>query len=216
VVGKANDAIEHRSLTPVEATVGILLASTSGAAILAHVFLRVPMVFTVPFVVMPTGAIIIVAILMRSRLYGKAHTFASQVTLGGLCGLTGTLFYDVVRPLLTVLIQFHYEPYKAIPIFGSLITHRPPTDGLAITMGWLYHAWNGITFGMMFALFRTRGGVISGIIWGIGLQILMFITYPHLLRIRWNDPAFMTVGLVGHGIWGAVLGYTVTKWSKNA
>jgi hypothetical protein len=198
-----------------ETALGIGLACTSVGAILAHVFAGVPMMFTAPFVVMPTGALLVSAVLMRKRLYGVMHLFASLVALGGGCGLLSTLIYDMVWPLLTIIFQSHYEPYKAISIFGFLITGRPQTDPVALAAGWAYHAWNGINFGMMFSLFRPRGGVIAGMIWGIGLQLLLFATYPHLLKVRLNDPGLMVVGLVGHSVWGAVLGYSVRKWGRH-
>jgi hypothetical protein len=83
-------------------------------------------------------------------------------------------------------------------------------------MGLIYHFWNGISFWAMFAFIRPRGGTILGFIWGIGLQCLMMFAYPRLLQIRLNDPGFLTSSLIGHALWGIVLGKTVQQWRTNA
>src|SRR5947208_2678189 len=100
---------EHTSaqkLSPREAVFGLALASTSGSAILAHVFGPVPMTFTVPFVVMPTMALLISLILLRQRLYQRLHIFASLLMLGAWAGLGATVMYDIVRPLLQLIFRF--------------------------------------------------------------------------------------------------------------
>ena len=154
---------------------GVCLAGTSGAAILAHVFGPLPMMFTV----------------------------------------LGTICYDLSRPLVRLMFSFRFNPFGAMPIFGSLMTGLPVTSHIAIIVGWIYHFWNGISFGMMFALVRPRGGALPGFIWGLGLQTLMFITYPRFLEVRLNDPGFVAMGLIGHSIWGIVLGIGVRRWGQH-
>jgi hypothetical protein len=199
-----------------EVVLGVLLGSSSGAAILAHTFWSLPMRFTVPFVVLPTVALLGSTLLLRRRLYPQLHWFTAVLLAGAAWGLVGTVFYDVVRPIIVWAFRFSYSPYRAIPVFGQLMTGLPMTDPRALAAGWLYHFWNGVSFGMMFTLVRPRGGAVLGMIWGLTLQGFMMVTYPHLLQIRMNDPGFMTVGLVGHGLWGVVLGAGVARWRGYA
>ena len=98
-----------------------------------------------------------------------------------------------------------------IPICGELITGRPAGDAWAEVAGWTYHFWNGISFGMMFALIRPKGGVILGFLWAEFLQVLMMAVYPAFLRARLDDPGFLVLGLVGHGLYGVVLGWLVAR-----
>ena len=50
---------------------------------------------------------------------------------GAQWGLVATIAYDVIRPLLVWTLRLHFNPYRANPIFGSIITGRPRTDSEA-------------------------------------------------------------------------------------
>ena len=203
-------------LLPREIAFGALLASTSGAAILAHTFGPVPLSFTAPFVVLPAASLLASLMLLRRKLYQRLHLFSSHLMRGAGWGLLATLVYDAIRPLLRMIFGFTFDPYRAIPIFGQFMTGLPPTDSLAIAIGWLYHFWNGISFAMMFALLRPQGGPIAGLIWAMVLQGLMMASYPSLLQIRVEDPGFLTMGLVGHGLWGILVGLGLKRGGRYA
>ena len=198
--------VAPQGLLPREVVFGLLLTATSGAAIIAHTFGPVRMSFTVPFVVLPTTAVVVGLILLRRGLHGRLHEFSGRLMWGGIWGLVGTLCYDAIRPLLKWVLAFQYDPFRAMPIFGSLITGLPQTDSIAVAAGWAYHFWNGISFGMMFVLLRPRGGAVAGLIWAMTLQGLMMAIYPSFLQARLADPGFLTMGIVGHALWGIVLG----------
>ncbi len=190
--------------------VGLLLTSTSGLAITLWGLGKIPMTFTVSFVVLPSIIILVSAVLYYKN-HQKFQWFNDLIIQGGKWGLLATLFYDAIRPLLKLIFRFDFNPYRAMPIFGELITGLPQTDSLAILAGWLYHFWNGISFGMMFALLAPKGGMVKGFIWSMALQALMMWVYPHFLAIRLADPGFLMTGLVGHGLWGVVLGYGIKR-----
>jgi hypothetical protein len=184
---------------------GVALAGTSGAAVLAHAFGPLPLSFSAPFVVLPAAALLAGLALLRRGRYRQLRGLADLLLRGGAWGLAATLLYDAVRPAIRLVFGYAYDPYRAMPIFGQLITGQADTP-LALAAGWTYHFWNGISFGMIFALLRPRGGALAGLAWGLGLQVLMMVTYPTLLRIRLEDPGFLVSGLVGHGVWGLALG----------
>ncbi len=194
----------------------VILAATSGIAILTYAFAAVPMSLTVPFVVMPAMALITGAILRRRRLYSRLRVVADLLMLGCWTGLASTFAYDLIRPLLNVIFHLKFNPFLAMPVFGHLITGLPPEHPFAVMTGWIYHFCNGSSFGAMFALFRPQGGVATGLFWGLGLQCLMLATYPHLLQIRLDDPGFLYTGLAGHALWGVILGSSIAKWGPNA
>lgn len=189
-----------------ERLVGIALAGTSGAAILAHVFGGLRMSFTVPFVVLPTTLLLGGMTLLYARRPVALHAFSRLVLAGGAWGLLATSAYDVVRPVLKLIFRFDFNPYRAIPIFGQLMTGLPPSEPAAQLAGWTYHFWNGISFGIVFALLRPRGGVLWGWGWAMLLQGLMMAAYPRFLAVRLADPGFLAAGIVGHSLWGVVLG----------
>ena len=196
-----NDRISRR-----ERLVAIALAGTSGLAVLAHVFMGLPMAFTVPVIVLPATVLLGGMTLYYARRFGALHAFSRTVTAGAAWGLLATLAYDAIRPLLKLIFRFDFNPYRAIPIFGELMTGLPQATVQAQLAGWTYHFWNGISFGVIFALMRPRGGIAWGWAWAMLLQGLMMIAYPRFLAVRLADPGFLAAGIVGHSLWGVVLG----------
>jgi hypothetical protein len=104
---QSNRAVFFR---PLDVGLWTILASTSGAAILAHVFGPLRMVFTVPFVVIPSSFAILALLLVRRRLYSRLRMIADLIALGGLAGLAATLAYDAIRPLLKAIFAFPTRP----------------------------------------------------------------------------------------------------------
>ena len=199
-----------------EVALGVGMAGTSGAAVLAYAFGPVPMSFTVPFVVLPSASLLVGLVLLRQRLYRRLHRFSTLLTRGAAVGLLATLVYDAVRPLIVVSLGLSFDPYRAMPIYGQLITGMQPTVPMSIATGWLYHVWNGLSFGMMFALVRPAGGIVAGFVWAMLLQAAMMAAYPAFLAVRLADPGFLATGLIGHALWGIVLGAGLREWAHRA
>ncbi|MEY2590677.1 MAG: hypothetical protein QOJ67_2661 [Acidimicrobiaceae bacterium] len=189
-----------------DVVVAVALAGMSGAALMAHGFLDIPLSFTAPFVVLPTTAAAAILVFVRQGIPGRAAVITERVIAGGLWGLIATAAYDVIRPPLLWVLHLHFSPFRAMPVFGSLITGRPTTDGVAIAVGWGYHVWNGVTFGMMLCLARPQSRWVAGMVWGLFLQISMMTLYPDLLQVRLDNPGFLVSSIVGHAVWGFVLG----------
>jgi hypothetical protein len=194
---------------------GVVLAGLSGAAVLAETFTPMPMRVSVPLLVLP-GALLLTGMVFASRRrFRELDRFADRAISGALWGLVATLAYDAIRPLLMWTFRYHFNPYRAMPIFGELITDQPRTAGIAIAIGWGYHFWNGISFGVMLALMRPRGGPIAGLIWAMSLQGFMMWAYPTLLKLRLDNPGFLMAGIVGHAVWGLVLGSGLRRWGRG-
>lgn len=190
-----------------EKMVLLAMAGASGAAVVAHAFFPVPMKFTVPFLVLPLGLLLVGTVLWRRSDRRGLRLVGERVARGAKWGFVATIVYDIVRPPLGVWFSFGFKPYQAMPIFGDLITGRGTDDLLAQTIGWGYHFWNGVGFGIMFALVLPRAGRWPGTIWGLLLQAVMMATYPSFLGARLDDPGFLVTGIVGHSLWGFVLGW---------
>ena len=202
-------------LSLLQLLVGLALTCTSGVAIILYGLGKIPMSFTVSYVVFPS-IILLVAYILFNKDKHRFRFFSNLIIQGGLWGFIATLFYDLIRPLLKLIFGFDFNPYRAMPIFGGLITQLEATNPLSIFAGWTYHFWNGITFGMMFALLAPKGGLLKGFIWALILQGLMMIVYPHFLKIRLEDPGFLMSGIVGHSLWGIVLGYGIKRYYEKS
>ena len=206
---------ERRGPSTRALVLGVILAGLSGAAVLAETFGPVPMRVSVPLLVLP-GALLLTGLVFASRRqYRELDRFADRAISGAIWGLVATLVYDAIRPVLMWVFRYHFNPYRAMPIFGSLITDQSKTTALAIAVGWTYHFWNGISFGVMFALIRPRGGPIAGWIWAMALQGFMMWSYPTLMRLRLDNPGFLMAGLVGHSLWGLTLGASLRRWGRG-
>lgn len=204
-------ATARPGLLPREVLIGLVLAGANGTALLAFIFLGLPMSFTVPFIAIPAAGLIVFAVLIGQRRYARLHAFSRVMVGGAAAGLIATLVYDAVRPLIVLAVGGAYDPYRAMPIFGQLITGLAPTDPRSLAAGWGFHFWNGVSFGVIYALVRPRGGWRTGLAWGLGLQVLMMAAYPRFLQARLDDPAFMASGLIGHSLWGVVVGESVRR-----
>lgn len=194
---------------------GVILAGLSGAALMAETFGPVPMRVSVPLVVLPGTLLLTGMVFASTRRFRELERFADRAIDGAKWGLAATVAYDIIRPLLMVIFRYHFNPYRAMPVFGSLITEQPKTAAVAITIGWIYHFWNGLSFGVMFALIRPRGGPVAGWIWAMALQGFMMWAYPTLLKLRLDNPGFLMAGLVGHSVWGVTLGASLRRWGRG-
>lgn len=195
--------------------IGAVLALLSGAAILGETFTPIPMSVSVPLLVLPGALLLTGMVFASTRRFRELDRFADRAISGALWGLVATLAYDAIRPLLMWIFRYHFNPYRAMPVFGSLITDRAKTTTIAIVVGWIYHFWNGLSFGVTFALMRPRGGPVAGFIWAMALQGFMMWAYPTLMRIRLDNPGFLMAGLVGHTVWGVVLGSSLRRWGRG-
>lgn len=189
-----------------EMAMGVLLAGTSGFALLAYAFGGIPMSYTITILGLPAFAILGAIMLLRRRLYWRLHLLADWLVRGAIWGLVATACYDVVRPIFVRLLGLPFDPFGAVYTFGYFITGLPVDDPRALAAGWLYHVWNGVSFGMMFAVLRPYGGPWAGLAWGLGLQVFMTLTYPEVFQIRLDTPGFLPTSIFGHGVWGLVLG----------
>ena len=204
-----------KGVTRAEIVLGLALACTSGAGLIAATFLAIPLSFTAPFIVLPTAAVLVGIAMAGRGDHARLHAFSRVIVVGAVAGVLATVAYDVSRPILRTVLGFTFDPFRAIHIFGELITGRPAGDAWAEVAGWTYHFWNGISFGMMFALVRPKGGAISGFLWAEFLQVLMMAVYPAFLKARLDDPGFLTLGIAGHGLYGIVLGVLVARWWRG-
>ena len=205
-----------RRLRTAEVVFGVAMASTSGAAIIAHTFLDISMRFTAGAIVLPSAVILTGILLLAQNREARFHEFARLLWIGAAWGLAATLAYDLVRPALMAAFGLDFDPYKAMGLFGQLATGRPEGDVVGLVVGWGYHFWNGISFGMMYALVLPRGGLTSGLVWALILQGLMMAVYPSFLEARLADPGFLMSGIVGHGLWGLLLGWGVRRTHDRA
>lgn len=172
----------------------------AGAFMLPAAALLVASTGLVPFqyafaVAMGVVLFIGIPLLIRYSKYG------GPMIVGAIAGLAGTLAYDGFRAVLA-WVDLISEPFRTIPIYGRLITGE--TGAPSVLVGWLFHFWNGIVFGIFFRLAVTKPTYLKGIAWGLILELALVVTSSKLLFLTLTDE-FLTVSGLGHIAYGVAL-----------
>ncbi len=176
--------------------------SLGGAALLLHAAGWVSFQFVIAFGG-PGAIVVLLSAMARAR--AEDDVLLHRLGVGLLGGLAGTVAYDLARAGLLVTGVFGNSAFVAIPIFGSLMTGQPPSAPAAIAGGWIYHFWNGIAFAGMYGIAAGRAHWGYGVLFGMLLETLYMGAIPPLTRVS-ADPAFMATSVLGHGVYGAVVG----------
>lgn len=106
-----------------------------------------------------------------------------------------------------------------LPVIGALYGVE------SVTVGWITHLFHSLVFGVLFAAVLSRPWVqryvddphtaaLVGVVYGVGLWLvaagLLMSLWLNLLGISTPFPSLGRVGLVGHVLWGGVLGGVFT------
>lgn len=190
-----------------------LSAAVSLAALVAQALGWLDMRFFLVIFGTPS-AVLLIALAVYARLL-DADVFLHNLKLGLTAGLLATLVYDGVRITAMATNLFSYDAFYAIRVFGSWISHQPRGSAAAIVTGWLYHFWNGLTFGVLFTLTFGRPRTwVYGLVYGIVMEIIMLGLFPVFLDIK--DPTgFVVISLIGHSAFGATLGALTERHGRR-
>lgn len=131
-----------------------------------------------------------------------------QVATGLLAGIAATAAYDAVRLLLYAVGGLSFFPLEALQAFGRLLLGAAASTQAAWVVGGAYHALNGVTFGVAYALLVGGRHWVAGIAWGLALEVAMVSLYPSWMDLDAVLAEFLGLSLAGHVAYGAVLGVT--------
>jgi hypothetical protein len=187
-------------------------ALTSLAALVAHVAGALPMVFFLTFFGVPSVVLLLALAAHARRLNASAFLAALAVGVAG--GLVATLAYDGFRFILRELGVFKYDGFRAIYIFGGWIAGRGVTTMEAAVAGWIYHFWNGISFGVFYTLTFGNRHWLYGVGYGLFMEACMLGLFPLFVRIT-NRFDFIALSLLGHTVYGAVLGTVAQRYAQR-
>jgi len=147
---------------------------------------------------------------MAGFLSWRSRTnFTARVAAFGLLGgLVATLAYDGSRSILFWL-GIVSQPFRSIEQWGVLIAGSDYPE-FAPWVGWLFHFWNGSTFGMFFAVAFGRPNILKGILWGLFLELALVIASPKLLLLTIRGE-LLTSSFIGHVAYGTALALIVAR-----
>lgn len=189
-----------------------LCALAGLGALVAHVLGMLPMPYFLTFLGVPS-----LLLLFMMAAFGRwvdAEVFVNALAVGLVGGIAGTLVYDGVRFVLHHAHVFNYDGFAAIYLFGGWITSTAPTSARAAIAGWTYHFWNGISFGIFYALAFNGRPWLIGVAYGVVMELCMLGLFPLFLRVT-DRFDFIALSLVGHLFYGAALGLLVERWGRR-
>lgn len=183
-------------------------AASSIAALLLDWLGWIRMPYTVSFLSLPAMVFLVLVTVWAGRT--QRDLLVNRLTVGAIGGLLGLVGYDLVRWLVQVTIPVQFDAFAAFPTFGHLMTGKPRDAGIALAAGWAYHLTNGLTFGVIYALVAGPARWWWGLVWGATLEAAMMVVYPSLMRPQ-SVSDFVIVSVIGHGVFGAIVGITCER-----
>ncbi len=135
---------------------------------------------------------------------------------------------DVMRAMLAgvtggvAMGLFYAATTGLLPVIGSLYGLESPL------VGWITHLFHSAVFGLLFAAVcvatrvdRLASGVLRATVLGLGWGLVLWVVGAGLLMPAWlglvgavpGTPRFSTAALIGHALWGVVLG--VVYWGTG-
>jgi len=175
------------------------------------------MSYLVTRLLVPSIAILVV-LWAASLVRGHARV-ARRLLVGAVAGIAATVGLEAVR-----ITSFHFGgmPGDLPRLMGVLLTDRlmlgpsPLSDAL----GWLYHFWNGASFGIIFAVILGRRSSAWAIGFGqlIGIGFLLSPAVKALgIGFMGSDMPTMPLTVVlAHLVYGLILGWLTRRWLQGA
>lgn len=161
--------------------------------------------------------VILLALLATSLARGHAR-LTRRLLVGAGAGIAATAGLELVR-----MSSFHLGgmPGDLPRLMGVLLTDRfmlgpsPLSDAL----GFLYHFWNGASFGILFAVILGRRSTW----WAIGFGQLIGIGFLLSPAVKALGIGFMGAGMptmpltvvLAHLVYGVILGSLTRRWLKS-
>lgn len=180
-------------------------------ALIGAMLMDLPLLLLLGFLLLFT---LVGAWIVRKRMgISQWRTVGKRITGGLIGGCLATAAYDLSRYLLVLLFPYHLWPFEALPLFGQLLIGSAFSWSTMLLAGILYHAFNGIGFGIAYSILFAPSGWPVGILWAFVLEGLMLATYPNWLQMTLLEE-FVSISIVGHVAYGVVLG-SFCKWYAN-
>lgn len=160
------------------------------------------------FVGMAAGTI---ATFVLEAIRIPGYMFTKWIPMDSMISLPGLLLTEKITSLSEVK-QVVMQSGVAMNLYHASLD--------AFMAGVLWHFWNGATFGIIYALIIGKGRWWHGVIWALGIEIVMMVA-PYLIMMKgpfgmqhMDGYNLFVITLVAHIAFGAILGILVQKWKK--
>lgn len=181
----------------------------SGGALLAKVYGLASMQQVVLFVFLPC-CVFLGTVWLRARR--SDEDLADALLLGFVGGLLGTLAYDLIRIPFLIGGQRVFAPIHA---YGVWVADASTSSRFTDVLGWSYHFSNGITFGIMYALFMRGRHWLWAVGWAFLLETIAVVSpFAQIFHLA-GDYSKLGVAYLGHVAYALPLGFMVMRWERS-
>lgn len=184
----------------------------SGAALVMHILAAVPLRAGLVTTFAAAG-LVLTAAWRRSDGPARAR-LRSRVVVGVAAGVVALAAYDAAKWLLGRVDPSPFDPFGAIRTFGVLLAGPAASDTVVVAAGVAFHVLNGVLFGVAFCVLFGHRGVVTGVLWGLFLELFQSALYPGWLDIRFYQE-FLGISFLGHVVYGATLGFLCQRWLRR-
>jgi Family of unknown function (DUF6789) len=195
---------EHRRAQVLSLRLVGVGALFSGAALVVHILGGLSLgVLLLAFAALMVMSI---AYIWRRASTSQRVLLARLAKVGMLSGVAATVAYDTAKFSLSQLDPSPYNPFEALRVFGMALMGATAPEVAIFSSGTAFHLLNGTMFGVAFAFLFRRHLVLTGIAWGMFLEVFQLTLYPGWLNIKLLNE-FTQISALSHLVYGATLGY---------
>lgn len=160
-------------------------------------------------------AVIVLALVLAISVLRRHSRLTNRLIAGAAAGLVATVGLEIVRAT-----SFHLGgmPGDMPQLLGVLLTDRFMLGPSAIstTLGYLYHFWNGVSFGIIFAVLFGRKRILWALVYaqliGVGFLLSPAVKAMGIGFMGFQMPAMPLTVVLAHLAFGLILGPLTKRW----
>ncbi|HKI87305.1 MAG TPA: DUF6789 family protein [Thermoanaerobaculia bacterium] len=168
-------------------------------------------------ILVPSVVLLIVVLILAIARHHRR--LSNRILAGAAAGLIATFGLEVIRAT-----SFHLGgmPGDMPQLLGVLLTDRfmLGPSALSTTLGYLYHFWNGISFGIVFAVLFGRKPILWALVYaqliGIGFLLSPAVKAMGIGFMGSQMPAMPLTVVLAHLAYGVILGLLAKRWTKTS
>lgn len=181
---------------------------SSGAALLVYILSGISLPATLAIIVL--GATLLGAWVWHRATASERAGLRQSLRAGGVAGAVAVAAYDSSRYLLVKVAGLAFWPFDVFTLFGQALVGSGAPEPVTTLAGVAFHVTNGVGFALAYSIWLGRRGVWAGMAWALALEGLMVSIYPGWLGLKALNE-FVQVSVVGHFVYGGVLGFTARR-----
>lgn len=157
-------------------------------------------------------ALVVVLIVALAR---HRTRLSNRIIAGAAAGVIATVGLEVIR---FTSFRLGGMPGSMPELLGVLMLNRfmAGPSLLSNIVGWAYHFWNGVSFGIVFAVVFGRKPLVWALVYaefvGLGFLISPAVTAMGIGFMGLNMPAMPITVVIAHTVYGVILGLLCRRW----